>query len=262
MTDIEPPQTEQPEQPVQPSPTNSIKPTSTRKSKKQTPQPTDDPNISPMKASILTQTSRIEEIISNASLFRENYSELTTNIIASINQQIRSYVKNSKRSILIDIYELVIDSIDWNDLQAKLANRLKSKQPSADPPAWKPLPKPSTSIELFDDDAVTNMLLNCDTEHVKDFSKYRKLCRSQIADLLSDIDAFEAELCEYRTSAVKLMVENVSILFDYHYNYVSDMFYKHKASPSVIINNQEIQLKKSQKEFITSALKQLICRQK
>ena len=223
-----------------------------------------DPNISPMKSSISSQVSRIEEIISNASLFKEHYTELSSNIVPSVSQQIHSYVKNAKRSILVDVYELVVEAIDWADLQTKLANQLKTKKPTTQPAveSWKRLSKPSASIEPFDDDVLTNMLLNCDVDHVKDFSKYRKLCHSQIEELLSSIDAFETDMCEYRTAAVQTMLENVSILFDCHYNYVSDMYYKHKAPQTIIIDGQEIKLKKSQKDFITSALKQLIVKQK
>ena len=212
-----------------------------------------------MREYIVGQQSRIAEIIDNATLFKEHYKDLTQNIVSSMNKQIRSYVKNSKKSIMVDIYNLTVDGIDWTSLQEKLGDKLRHKESNVNPGTWKPLPKPSVSIELFDDDVLTNMQLNCDVDHVKEFAKYRKLAHEQLSELIDGIGDFETELCAYRTNAVKICESNINVLFNYHFNYVNDLFHKRSTQPSIIINNKEIKLKKSQQEFITSALKTLIC---
>lgn len=212
-----------------------------------------------MKDYVISQQSRIEEIINNATLFKEHYSELTQNIIASMNKQIKSYVKNSRKSIMVDVCKLVIDGIDWNELQNRLAELLKSKHDNINVGKWIKLPKPSVSIEGFDDDVLTNMMLNCDVEHVKDFAKCRKIAKSQLAELLNDIDNFETELCDYRADMVKRCQSNVTVLFNYHFNYANDMYHKRNPSQTVVIDGKEIKLKRSQKEFITTALKELLC---
>lgn len=214
-------------------------------------------DVSPMKASIQEQKERILEIINNAGLFKTNYQQLISNIIPSVNQQIKSYVKNGKKSILIDIADVLIDSIDWQFQQDRLIQRLKANQ-YLNISTWQPIQKPIASINQFDDDVFTNMIINCNVENVKEFQKYRKLAKSQLDDLINDIETFEHDLCEYRSETVKIMSSNLEILFNYHFNYVLDMYNKHKTTDIIIIDNKEIRMKKSQKEFITSAIKKLL----
>ena len=223
----------------------------------------DNPNvinedISPMKQSIIEQQNRVLEIINNANLFKNNYQQLVSNIIPSINQQLKSYVKNGKKAINADIYELVMESINWEEQQKKLAQRLKSNKHINNMISWQHITKPSATIDKLDDDVFTNMIINCDPEHVKDFQKYRKQAKSQLNELINDIDEFEKTLCDYRSEAVKTIMKNINLLFDIHFNYVLDIFNKLKTNDAVIIGDKEIKLKKSQKEFITSAIKQLI----
>lgn len=214
---------------------------------------------SPMKEYILQQQARINEIIGNATLFHDHYSELTQNIISSMNKQIKSYVKNSKKSIMKDIYSLVIDSIDWSSLQTKLTDMLKSNKSNLSTGNWNHIVKPEGSISQYDDDILTNMLLNCDVENVKNFQKCRKIAINQLNELVSDVDEFETQLCQYRTEVVKSCLDNnINVLFNYHFNYVNDLFHKRNPQSTVIIDGKEIKLVKSQKAFITSALKTLI----
>ena len=194
-------------------------------------------DISPMKQSILEQKARILEIINNANLFKTNYQLLSSNIIPSVNQQLKSYVKNGRKSILIDIAELVLDSIDWQAEQDKLVQRLKANKYITITSSWQHIDKPTAGINLFDDDVITNMYLNCSTDNVKEFQKYRKLSKSQLDELINDIDSFERELCEYRSETVKQIMDNIDILFDYHFNYVFDIYNKHKTNENIVIDN-------------------------
>lgn len=214
---------------------------------------------SPMLDYMLQQQARIFELLDNATLFKEHYHELTTNIISSMNKQIKNYVKNSKKSILKDVYALVVDSIDWEQLQTKLADMLKAKKHNVPPGEWLPIHKPSASISEYDDDILTNMLLNCDIENVKLFQKCRKIARSQLNELITDVREFENELCNYRTTVVKQCLDsNITVLFNYHFNYVNSLFHKKQAQDTATIDNKEVKLVKSQKAFITSALKTLL----
>lgn len=214
---------------------------------------------SPMKEHVIQQIARINEIISNAQLFKANYQDLTQNIITSLNKQLKGYVKDGRRSIMVDVYNLVLEGINWQELQTKIADMIKGKVNNVPTGEWKKIPKPKFSIEPYDDDATTNMILNCDVEHVKEFQRYRKLAKTQLDDLISNVDEFEQQLCQYRATTVELCLQNVDVLFKHHFNYVNDMLHKKSPSGSVIIDGKEIALKKSQKDFITSALKVLIC---
>lgn len=215
---------------------------------------------SPMKNNLMQQTSRIMEIIGNAQLFKAHYDELTENIISSLNQQLKSYNKNAKQSIKVDIYDMVVESINWNELQKQLTQKLQSKSPNVKPAAWINLPKLIVSkLSVYDDDAITNMYINCDESTVKEFSKYRKLAISELNNLSSSLDEFESSLINYRSLCVQhILSNNIQPLFDIHYNYVNDLFHKKNPSNVVQINGKQLTIQKSQKEFIKSALKALI----
>ena len=143
-------------------------------------------------------------------------------------------------------------------MQNKLAQMLKSKTPNVSPHPWQHIPQPEVSLELMDNDPFINMFLNCSVENVKEFQRYRKCARETLRSTLEDIETFEQELCQYRASIIELIRSNVQTLFDYHYNYVNDVFHKKATSSSVIINGKTIQLKKSQKDFIVGSLRALI----
>ena len=213
---------------------------------------------SPMREAVENQKSQILEVINSANTFKENYSNLMENVIEPLNEKINKYCKDAKKSIIIDAVEIVLDGIDWKEQQDKLASMLKSKTPNIVPHPWKKAPKITGKIEGIDEDIFVNMSMNCCVENVKEFQKYRKLARAQINELPDSITMFENELCAIREQLVNAIRENIQTLFDYHFNYVNDMFHKQPTGKSVIINGKDIELKKSQKDFIVSAMKKIM----
>ena len=214
-----------------------------------------------MKAGISNQIERVKQIISNAQVFKENYTELTENIISSINSQLKSYSRNSRKAIMIDIYDMVTEAINWDDLQQSLTSKMKSKTTNVQPSTWTPMPPLNVSkLPTFDDDAIVNMFINCDEVTAKEFSSFRKLATAELNDILTNVDDFETALINYRTTCVKLILsKNIQPLFDIHFNYVNDLFHKRKNIPTTTpINGKRVTLIKSQREFITNALKTLI----
>ena len=215
-------------------------------------------NQSPMMENITQQINEIESIISNANTFKENYSILNKTMIPNINNTLKSYSRDAKMAVLNDAIELVLEGIDWDEMQNKLTSMLKAKTPNVNPHQWQRIPKPSAHLELMDDDPFTNMLINCSVENVKDFQKYRKSARAALSSTLNDVATFENEMCQYRSSVVDLLRSNIQTLFDYHYNYVNDIYHKRQTSSSVIIDGKNISLKKSQRDFITNGLRDLL----
>lgn len=213
---------------------------------------------SPMKEAVESQKSQILEIINNANMFKENYSYLMKNIIEPMNVKLNQYCKDAKKSIIIDAVEMALDGIDWNEQQHNLTSLLKSKSPNIAPHPWRKIPKITGKIEGIDEDVFVNMLMNCSVENVKEFQKYRKLARAQMNELPDNITMFENELCTIREQLVNIIRENVQTLFDYHFNYVNDMFHKRSTGRSIVINGKDIELKKSQKDFIVSAMKKIM----
>ena len=242
----EPSTTEQPKEPKQP-PSEPLELT-----------PADDPNLSPMKKQVIQQTNQILEIINNANNFKANYNELINTIIPTINNQLKKYTRDSKKSVLIDAVELTLDGVDWSALQSDLSTLMRAKKSNVKPHTWKRIPKPIGKIEPLDDEPYTNMYMSCDVEHVKEFQRYRKLARGEISDLLNSISDFENELCSYRSNVVGLLQTNIQTLFDHHYNYVNDLYHKRGGEGVVIIDGHEVKLVKSQKAFIIDSLKQIV----
>ena len=234
---------------------------------------------SPMHNNIIEQSARVYEIINNAGKFKKYYNELINNIIDSINNQCKSYVRNSKKSIKIDIYDMVMESIDWSKLQQMLVTDLKNnksvssvvsnmlKIPSGDlnSASWSSIGSlDDYGIEQYDTDAIVNMYSNCSEESIKKYIRYMKEANSNLKSLETNVVAYEKNLCDYRKNAVNIILtKNVPLLYALHYNYVKNVidtkrFNKNMPIETISINNVDIKLCKSQKEFITNSLKQLI----
>lgn len=234
-------------------------------------------SFSPMKNNIIDQSSRIYEIISNAAKFKKYYNELVNNIVDSMNNQCCSYERNSKKSIKIDVYDNVMENIDWNGLQNKLVTDLKqNKNVVGDENLiWNDIGDvKGFSIEKYDIDPIINMYSNYGEESVKEYAQYMKEAINNLNEVGSSIDEFERCLCDFRTNAIKIILEkNIPVLYEIHYKYVKNLMNKKKGKrrlngdsnggsggdgESVVLNGIKIELKRSQKEFFTSSLKKLI----
>ena len=160
-------------------------------------------SFSPMKNNIIDQSSRIYEIISNATKFKKYYNELVNNIIDSMNNQCSSYVRNSKKSINIDIYDNVMNCIDWNALQNKLVKDLKSNKDIENlNTEWTDIGDVTEfDIEHYDIDPIINMYSNYGVDSVKEYAKYMKEAINNLREVKNNVDEFEQGLCEYRKNA-------------------------------------------------------------
>ena len=220
-------------------------------------------SFSPMKNNIIEQSARVYEIITNAGTFKKYYNELVNNVIDSINSQCRSYERNSKKSIKMDIYDNVVESIDWSNLQKVLADELKSGKKPVDNETfeWSDIGDLSEyHIELYDVDPIINMYSNYGEDSIKEYAKYMDEAVENLNELKDYIEDFEQDLCNFRSRAVKTILEkNVPTLYNIHYRYVNDLLHKKKViADKVKLGGVDITLKKSQKEFITSTLKKMI----
>lgn len=219
-------------------------------------------SFSPMKNNIIEQTSRIHEILSDASKFKTFYNDLVNNIIDSMNNQCRSYERNSKKSIKVDVYDNVMENIDWESLQNNLANDLKSgKKPSSEILEWVDIGDVDEfHIEQYDIDPIVIMYSNYAEDTVKEYAKYMDEALENLDEMKNYVEEFEQNLCNYRSNAVKTILEkNVPLLYNIHFKYVNDLMRKKKdIVGKVNLNGVEIELKRSQKEFISSSLKKMI----
>ena len=85
---------------------------------------------------------------------------------------------------------------------------------------------------------------------------------ANVHELLDEVTTFEQRLCEYRTRMVKMVLErNVQILYRIHFNHVFESVKLKTPSAKVVtINGVKVDMKQSQKEFVTNALKTLLRR--
>ena len=218
---------------------------------------------SPMKNNVIAQSARIYEIIDNAQKFKTYYNELVNNIIESLNNQCSAYVQNSRKSINIDIFEEVIKNIDWDGLRNRLTEDLKSKKPkSSNVGNWNTygiLKK--YKIQKYDIDPIICMHENCNEEDIKSYISYMNEAKENLADLQQSVSTFERNLCAYRAKAINIILsKNINTLYNIHYNYVKDLTDGvSNVKSTVVLNNVELPLQRSQKTFITESLRSLIC---
>lgn len=225
--------------------------------------------ISPMKQNIIDQCERIEDVLKEPTKFKAFYNELLNGIIESMNNQVKAYVKNSKQSINVDIYDAVLEKIDWKDLRAKLEiavkNIGKNKQVAAE--SYNTFTSKYVqlgsikgyTIQLYDIDPVMNMYSNFSEDSVKMYSKYMKIALNNLNDLKDEISEFEDKLCRYRDVGVGIMLQNIDVLYNVHLAYIKEIVLNRTPATEVVINGKRLQLVRSQEQFIKTSLRTLVC---
>lgn len=220
----------------------------------------EDSNYSQMKNNIITQSTRICEIISDASKFGSFYNELTNNIVSSMNEMIRTYVKTGRTAILVDIYDELVSQTDWNGLKERFKIAMTNPNPF-------PLPKYTSistdlkkfKIDTYDSDVLVDMYTNMDEDTVKQFAKSQEEATNNLYELVDDVTAFENALCAYRTKTVATMKANIDVLFALHVNYAKAVTANSPKIPdTTTINGKVIKFQKGQKPFICDALKTIL----
>lgn len=220
----------------------------------------EDANYSNMKNNIITQSTRVCELVSDASKFAAYYNELTNNIVSAMNEMIKTYNKTGKRAILVDIYDAVVGGINWDELKTKFATDMNTKGPLK-LPQYKSI---STDlkrhkIDLYDTDVLVDMYANMDETTVRKFAKLQEDATNNLYELVDNVTAFESALCAYRTDTIAVMKSNIPVLYALHVNYAKAVMAKDPKIPeNVTINGKVIPFQKTQKAFISGALRKII----
>lgn len=220
----------------------------------------EDGNYSQMKNNIITQSTRICEILSDATKFGSYYNELTNNIVASMNDMIAMYVKAGRKAVLVDIYEALVEQTDWNNLKDRFKNDVGGNTPlqipkytaiSTDLKRYK--------IDKYDSDVLVDMYSYMDEDTVKQFAKSQDEATQNLYTLVDDVTTFENNLCAYRTKTIETMKANMEVLYKLHVNYAKAIVAGNAKIPdTVTINGKAIKFQKAQKAFILDALKTIL----
>lgn len=217
-------------------------------------------DYSQMKNNIITQTTRICEIISDAGKFGSFYEELTNNIVSSMNTMIKTYVKTGRRSILIDIYDALVEQTDWTALKERFkVDATKSGMLKL--PKYTPINTnlKRFTIDTYDEDILYDMYSNMEESTVREFAKAQRDATNNLYSLIDDVSSFETSLCAYRTQTLEVMKQNIECLYALHVNYAKACMNKEiKAPESTVINGKVIKFQHGQKPFIIEALKVLL----
>lgn len=218
--------------------------------------PETESQYSQMKNNVIEQVSRISEIVYHAGKFVKFYSD-AINIIESLNTMIESYVVNSKKAILFDLYDQVIKETDFKELQKQLKVDINEK--------CKPINFQYVDVDCnyydidsLNIDEVVNMYNYANEATVKEFKKYQKIINSDLENLLSSFDKFEQDLCEFRINKFEGVKRYVDTLYRIHVKYVQGLKHNKKVPDHVMLAEVEIEMDKSQSKFIKNGLKRLL----
>lgn len=213
-------------------------------------------DLSTFGENIKSNISAIQETISDAGLFNANY-ENTLNIFDSINEQVENYNRLAKSSVSRDVYNLIINSLEFNELHETLANKIKSQ---TIPEYGNLISMPKTKVKLnsLDADPVNEMLINLvdnDKKAIKRYINIRNDLKSNLTDYLGSIDDFERKMVAYRKRLYDVAEKNIKTLVDIHSAYAWAIKNKYPLDEFESLN---LHLCKSQKEFLEKNLKDLL----
>jgi len=205
---------------------------------------------------VLEQLSRMNEIVGDAGLFRDNFKELN-DIISNLNGQCDKYKKSAKAAITKEIFEVVTAALDFNFLYDKLKKDIASKQPISFSVTIPPLPKlKSLPIEIIDDDILSVAYEKLDDGKLQMYADLISEFKEQFEQLKYSLDAFNNECCAYREATIRILQDYVSKLYLAHYSYVANTrIRKQETNILVKYGTKTIPMNKHQKEFVISAIK-------
>lgn len=206
---------------------------------------------------IIKTINLIKSSIKTPGEFTENFPKLNS-IADNLNTSITEYLNNIKRMTIERIINESISKINWDVLRSKLARDLKNGR-TPQKLQWKSgIDKiMNLDIDLFDDDVFMNMYDAYIDINTKDY-------RNAFCMAIDDIDRIQRELEFVNTSVNKLgsdivneiMTSGIDMLYEEHYSYVSMIKNKYNKIPEYnTINGIDVPYKKSQNEYIISAIK-------
>ena len=205
---------------------------------------------------VKSNLSIVQEAISDAGLFNENY-ETVMNTIDTINEQVKTYNLLSYSSIFRDLYDMGMASVDFTKTRTVLVKKLKADK-CPDYGELKPITAPSFKLSKIDADQFSDMwssLIENDKKAIQRYIETKNEVAASLNDYVDSIGLFESKMVEHRARLAEVVKYNISELLNMHASYAWCV--KNKV-PTEHFNDMDIILCKSQKEFVEQNLKHLL----
>ena len=198
----------------------------------------------------------IQEAISDAGLFNDNY-ENVMNIVDTVNEQVKTYNALSYSSIYRDLYDMTMNSIDFNKTRTILSNKLKADK-CPDYGTLMKIDAPTCKLSRIDGDQFSDMwssLIENDKKAIKRYIETKNEVAASLNDYVDSIGIFEKKMVEHRARLAEKVKHNAAELMNIHASYAWCV--KNKV-PLDQFEEMDIILCKSQKEFIDKNLKHML----
>ena len=205
---------------------------------------------------VKSNLSVVQEAISDAGLFNENY-ETVMNTIDTINEQVKTYNLLSYSSIYRDLYDMGMASVDFDKTRAILVKKLKADK-CPDYGELKEITAPTFKLSRIDADQFSDMwssLIENDKKAIQRYIETKNEVAANLNDYVDSIGLFETKMVEHRARLAEVIKHNISELLNMHASYAWCV--KNKV-PVEHFKEMDIILCKSQKEFIEQNLKHLL----
>lgn len=212
---------------------------------------------------------QINELITRLSAATD-YSK-AIEIIDDLNGKIIQYVHDSKKSVLCDIAEGIIKTVNFNELKLKLKDILKNVKQnkfiditniesiiSKLENNIKEINLKQFTIDVIDDDLINTYFNTLDEDANAD--KLFKKIKMETKRIKKDLNEFEEKLCLYRQDVIpKLSSSMVDNLFDIHAYIASNVILNNKYVPNdIIVNKHKLKFYTSQQQYIKNSIINLL----
>ena len=212
---------------------------------------------------------QINELITRLSAATD-YSKAIV-IIDDLNSKIIQYVHDSRKSVLCDIAEGIIKTVNFNELKLKLKDILKNVKQnkfiditniesiiSKLENNIKDINLKQFTIDMIDDDLINTYFNTLDEDANTD--KLFKKIKMETKRIKKDLNEFEEKLCLYRQDIIpKLSSSMVDNLFDIHAYIASNVILNNKYAPNdIIVNKHKLKFYTSQQQYIKNSIINLL----
>lgn len=208
-------------------------------------------------------TENIKEIVSHVGKFLNNFDQIE-NYVDSVNRLKNNYKEISIKSIKNDLQNMILESINFEEKANELKNFMKNKNPNKTIPKLEYFKLKNSDIDDFEMDSIIDaydQAKNISTEDKStavSFNKARKNAVNYINEFIESASDYETNMVQERDSKIELLKNNVEKLFEIHKLYAWNAIHKQKNFENIPFGKKNIKLYRSQKEFITNAIKSML----
>lgn len=217
--------------------------------------------ISNMVTYLTDQTKSILDTVLDRKSFRKNYDAIINNKIPAINKQIKQYVRDSFDAIKEEIYQELIQEINFDEERENIKKLFKDNTIPMTNHHVILFPKFSVKkyLNKLEDDKINDLYIYSSKEDIEKYSKKYLNLKKYTNEFVNDTMVFEENVIQYKNELKNKIKEEIPYLIDLYVKRLYDIFKKYESEDKFVINNKTtIKFEKKFDIYLKNAIREIL----